>query len=185
MYMAKQPKTISLDFQEEKSMESQPLTLETIEKQYTQFLIPQNTNDANIGTFVASNNTAAIQLADGSTKTAYFTLITPTDFRLVSVKLVWSTPATSKVALFKVDIGEGGELEANNERTTGGTNFTVTSAATASDLNFTEIINKGAVYLSRVKQKTLWGIKLSRIGGDASDTLSDVANVYGLLIKYK
>lgn len=126
-----------------------------------------------------------VQLADGSSNSAFFTLVIPTDYTVTSLKLIWSTPATSKVAVFNVTIEEGGELEAADERSTGGTNFNVTSATTASDLNHTELVNKGGVYLSEIRQTNLWNITVTRVGGDASDALADVANIYGIIVRYK
>jgi hypothetical protein len=191
MYMAnlyqtfEKQKALKVDYKESLLPSNERNSFIDVEKQLTDFLNPLDTDDANEGTFIVSNNTQAIQFADAATNVAYFKLKSSPDLIIISLRFIWSTPATSGNLYWQVDIGEGGNLEANNERTTGGTAVATATTTTANDLNYTEILNQGAVYLSQIKQTNLWGIKFSRLGAHANDTLSDVVNLYGLEARYK
>lgn len=160
--------------------------LKIVRRQFTELLSPKDTDDANDGTFIAINNTPAIQFADAATKVAYFSFIPRIDLAISSIQFIWSTPATSGNLRWQIDFGEGGNSDATNVRTTGGTAVSTAADGTANDLKFTEILNAGAgVSLDLLRKGNLWGIKFSRLGGDAADTLTNTVNLYGIIIKYE
>lgn len=165
--------------------ESSFILFRDMRKSLSNFLLPRDTDDANDGTFVALNNTPAIQFADAATRVAYFILVIPTDLRVGSMEFIWSTSATTGNLRWQVDIGEGGPSTLNNARTTGGTAVSTAADSTANNLTYTNILTSGAgVNISTLVKSNLWGIKFSRLGAAAEDTLSTVANLYGLLIRY-
>jgi len=165
---------------------SQQILFNTINRKFFEFLKPQDTDDANDGTFIALNNTPAIQFADAATKVAYFSLLPSRDWNIVNMKFIWSTPATSGNLRWQIDIGEGGDSDANNARTTGGTAVTTAADGTANDLNYTDVLLASAgVVLERLKRDNVWGIKFTRTGAHADDTLTNTVNLYGILIEYK
>jgi len=156
-----------------------------VRRYFQEFLRPRDTDDVNDGTFIALNNTPGIQFADGATKVAYFSLIPPQDLTIISLQFIWSTPATSGNLRWQIDLGEGGDSDANNVRTTGGTAVSTAADGTANDLSYTEIIGAGAgVNLDRLRKGNLWGIKFTRLGADAADTLTNTVNLYGIMVKY-
>lgn len=158
---------------------------EQLKRQFNELLRPQDTDDANDGTFIAINNTPAIQFADAATKVAYFSFIPQPDLTIQSMQFIWSTPATSGNLRWQVDIGEGGQSDATNARTTGGTAVSTAADGTANDLKWTEILTAGAgVNLQALRKGNLWGIKFTRSGAAAEDTLTNTVNLYGILIKY-
>ena len=161
--------------------ESKKILFRDIYKNLNLFLYPAYSD----GTNTASNNTPVTQLADAATKLAYFSCIIPSDLRLLSMKFIWSTPAASGNLRWQVDIGEGGESDANNARTTGGTAVTTATITTADDINFTEILDQGAISISKLNSGNLWGIKFSRLGAAAEDTLGQVVNLYGIIMTFK
>jgi len=145
----------------------------------------QDNDDANEGTFIALNNTPGIQFADAATKVAYFSIVISPEARIDSMKFIWSTPATSGNLRWQIDLGEGGDSDANNARTTGGTAVSTAADGTANDLNYTDVLTAGAgVNLTALRRGNLWGIKFSRLGADAADTLTNTVNLYGILIAY-
>lgn len=155
-------------------------------KNLSEFLRPQDTNDANDGTFIAINNTPAIQFADAATKVAYFSLMIPSDLSIISLLFLWSTPAISGNLRWQIDIGEGGDSDTTNARTTGGTAVSTAADGTANELSFTEILGVGAgVELSALRKEGLYGIKFTRLGADAADTLTNTVNLYGILVRYR
>src|SRR3990167_448764 len=83
-------------------------------KSLSDFLRPQDTDDANDGTFIAINNTPAIQFSDAATRVTYFSLMIPSDLSIISMFFIWSTPATSGNLRWQIDIGEGGNSDATN-----------------------------------------------------------------------
>jgi len=157
-------------------------------RQFSELLKPQDSDDANDGTFIALNNTPGIQFADAATKVAYFAFIPPFDLTIQSLQFIWSTPATTGDLRWQIDLGEGGISEVTNARITGGTAVTTSLSTTfqaANDLNYTEILNKAAgVNLGALRKGNLWGIKFTRLGADAADTLTSTVNLYGILVKY-
>mgnify|MGYP001575126644 CR=1 FL=1 len=165
---------------------SKQILFSTINRRFFQLLRPQDTDDANDGTFIALNNTPAIQFADAATRVAYFSIIPPRDWNIINMKFIWSTPATSGNMRWTIDIGEGGDSDANNARITGGTAVTPAADGTANDLNYTDILSAGAgVILDNLRRDNLWGIKFTRTGADAGDTLTNTVNLYGILFEYK
>lgn len=154
-----------------------------LDKTLVVLLSPLETAAANEGTHTLLNNTPCISLADGATNEAYFAFIPHQDILLSSMHFIWSTGATAKVLRWKVDIGEGGKGEVNNIRTTGGTEVSTTSHADANKLNFTPIHSAAGINLQKLKRGNLWGIKFSRMGAAAEDTLSAVALLYGIQIE--
>ena len=154
-------------------------------KNLVEFLRPRDTDDANDGTFVATGNTPAIQFADAATKVAYFSMIIPPDLTLSSIVFIWSTPAASGNLRWQMGIDEGMDGDTPSARTTGGTNVSTAAKTTANQLSFTEVLNAGAGVDVTILRRGLWGIKFSRLGADAADTLSASCNLYGILIKYR
>lgn len=159
--------------------ETPTLILRDVKKDLSELLRPNQLN-------VVSNNTPAFLCADGSTTAAYFSLVVPNDYLISSIKFLWSTPATSGNLYWQIDIGEGGNSDATNARTTGGTAIATAADSTANELSFTEILTtRAGVDFTKVKKGNLWGIKWSRLGGNTLDTLSDAVNLYGILVKYR
>lgn len=163
---------------------SQYILFRNIRKRLSEFLLPRDTDDANDGTFIAINNTPAIQFADAATKVTYFMLVIPPDLKIASLKFVWSTPATSGNLRWQVDIGEGGVSDTTNARTTGGTAVSTAADGTANELSYTELLSAGGISIQTLLKGNLWGIKFTRLGADAADTLSNTVNLYGLLVSY-
>ena len=155
----------------------------SLNRKIVEFLKPQDTDDANDGTFIALNNTPAIQFADAATRVAYFSLHFG-ELPISSMEFILSTPATSGNLRWQVDIGEGGDSDTTNVRTTGGTAVSTAADGTANELSYTDILNSsGGVDITGLK-KNLWGIKFTRLGADAADTLTATVNLYGVLVKY-
>ena len=101
------------------------------------------------------------------------------------MQFIWSTPATSGNLRWQIDIGEGGDSDANNARATGGTAITTAADGTANDLNFTDILTASGVSIGVLKRGNLWGIKFTRTGAHADDGLTNTVNLYGILVEYK
>lgn len=147
-------------------------------------LVPLETAAANEGTHTLLNNTACIQFADAATGEAYFSYPLRANSSIAALRFIWSTPATSGNLYWQIDLGAGGDSEATNARTTGGTAQATAADGTANDLNFTDITAASGVNLaslSSVRDQVL-GIKFSRLGAHASDTLTNTVNLYGLLV---
>lgn len=160
----------------------------SLDKNITQLLIPLETAAANEGTSTLLNNTPCIQFADAATKEAYFILPIIEKISIISMQFIWSTPATSGNLYWQIDFGAGGNSEATNARTTGGTAVATAADGTANDLKFTDIFAANAgVKLSSLEsiRSQIWGIKFTRLGADANDTLTETANLFGLLIEYR
>src|SRR3990167_9864457 len=117
---------------------SRKVLFSAMDKRLIEFLHPQDTDDANDGAFIALNNTPAIQFADAATKVAYFSFVTSKESYIARMEFVWSTPATSGNLRWQVDIGEGGDSDTNNVRTTGGTAVSTAADGVANELNFTD-----------------------------------------------
>ena len=165
--------------------EDSDLKIAVLKRQFIEFLRPRDTDDANDGTFIALNNTPGIQFADAATKVAYFIFFPKSDLTIHSMQFIWSTSATSGNLRWQIDIGEGGDSEATNVRTTGGTAVSTAADGTANELSYTEILTAGTgVSLSSLRKVNLWGIKFTRLGAAAEDTLTAAVNLYGILIKY-
>ncbi len=148
-------------------------------------LVPLETAAANEGTSTLLNNTPCIQFADAATNEAYFAFVPHQDLILAKMEFIWSASAAGNLR-WQVDIGEGGASEQNNVRTTGGTAITTAADATANDLKFTDIGLSTGVSLPKLKKGNLWGIKFTRLGADAADTINGgTVNLYGILITYK
>ena len=162
----------------------------TMDRKLVEFLHPQDTNDANDGTFIAINNTPAIQFADAATKVAYFSFIPPENLFISRMLFYWSTPATANNMRWQIDIGEGGSSQQTNARTTGGNAVSTAADGTANDIKITDILNavpsaNPSVDITRLRRGTLWGIKFTRLGADANDTLSNTVNLYGIMVEYR
>jgi|TARA_Y100000034_G_scaffold23679_2_gene27435 hypothetical protein len=177
--------------QDDVASKSQFINFRETAKSLSEFLRVQDTNDANEGTFIVLNNTPAMQFADAATGSAFFSLMVPSDLTIASIQFIWSTPATSGNIAWQVDIGEGGNSDATNAHTTGGTQVTTAADGTANELNFTDIAGTGVgaliggVDLKALKKGNLWGIQFTRNGADGADTLTNTVNLYGILVKYK
>lgn len=172
--------------QENVSAHSSEIIFRDTYKNLSEFLRPQDTDDANDGTFIVINNTPAIQFADAATRVAYFSFIIPPDLSIISIVFIWSTPATSGNLRWQIDFGEGGDSDTTNVRTTGGTAVSTAADGIANELSFTEVIGAGAgVELSALRKEGLWGIKFTRSGADVADTLTNTVNLYGILIRYR
>ena len=151
-------------------------------------LTPLETAAANEGTATLLNNTACIQFANNVDREAYFIFPAIGRISIVSFQFIWSTPATTGNLRWTIDIGAGGNSEATNARTTGGTAVNTAADGTANDLNFTDIpgVNAGINFasLESIRSQIL-GFKFTRTGADAGDTLTDTVNLYGLLLEYR
>ena len=159
-----------------------------LDKNITTLLLPLETAATNEGTATLLNNTACIQFADAATKEAYFVLPVIERISITSFQFIWSTPATTGNLRWTLDIGAGGDSEATNARTTGGTAVTTAADGTANDLNFTDIfgVNAGINFVSLESVRSqIWGFKFTRTGAHADDTLTDTVNLYGLLLEYR
>lgn len=178
---------------EAKSMRpiSIPVELETkrnlevaLDRTVVTLLTPLETAAANEGTHTLLNNTPCIQFADAATREAYFALPIKPNTAVSSIRFIWSTPATSGNLYWQIDFGAGADSEATNARTAGGTAIATAADGTANDLNFTEVTGAAGVKLSTLvsAKEQIVGVKFSRLGADASDTLSNTVNLYGLLI---
>lgn len=165
--------------------EAQKTLYRTLSRKFVEFLRPRDTDDANDGTFIAINNTPGIQFADAATKVTYFSFVPYQDLSILTMKFIWSTPATTGNLRWQIDFGEGGISDATNARTTGGTAISTAADGTANELSFTEIHIASGIDLRKLRQGNLWGIKFTRLGADAADTLTNTVNLYGILIEYK
>lgn len=168
-----------IDFHSKKTL------FQTIDKIWKELLLPLETAATNEGTATLLNNTACIQFADNATREAYFVFVPHENIIISSMKFIWSTPATTGNLRWQIDFGEGGDSDANNARTTGGTAVSTAADGTANDLNYTDILFAGAgVDLTNLKVGNIWGIKFTRLGADAADTLTNTVNLYGILLEY-
>lgn len=160
---------------------------QALNTELTELLKPLETAATDEGTHTLLNTTPCIQFADAATKEAYFILPVPSGMIVTSLQFVWSTPATSGNLRWQIDIGAGSDSQATNARTTGGTAVSTAADGTANDLNFTEIPSSTGVNLATLlsPENSIWGFKFSRLGADAADTLSNTANLYGILVTYK
>lgn len=155
-----------------------------ITKIIIQFLYPIDTDDANDATPIARNFTGAYQCADAATKVAYMTpFVYPQDFRLLSAELIWSAAATGNM-VWKIDIGVGRKGDDTNARTTGGTNVTTAAPSTANTYGFLNFDGIGGIDLKKIGYPDIVGIKFSRIGADASDTINNTVNIYGIKLTW-
>jgi hypothetical protein len=166
---------------------SQQTLFRTMDKNFVDLLRPLETAAANEGTHTLLNNTPCIQFADAATGEGYFSFVPHQNLLLSSMKFIWSTPTAdaTKNLRWQVDIGEGGVSDVTNVRTTGGTAISTAADGTANELKFTEIHSASGINLNKLKRGNLWGIKFTRLGADASDTLSNTVNLYGILVEYR
>lgn len=158
------------------------------------WLYPITSDDANIGVLTNVNNTPVMQLADGATKTAYFSFPWPRELSLGRTYLVWSSTSTINSAACTINIGVGGLADQNNERTTGGSTLYATAdqfSVLSNDLNYTSFgevgrDNNGGVSWGTLRPdfRDIVGIKLTRGGDGGDDTLAGVMNVYGILLSF-
>lgn len=177
--LGQQQLTYPLDFNSMRAIQ------QSINRTFLDLLTPLETAAANEGTSTLLNNTPCIQLADAATREAYFAFVPHQELILSKMEFIWSTPAVAGNLYWQVDIGEGGDSDQNNARTTGGTSIATAADGTANDLNVTDIGLASGISLTKLRLGNLWGIKFSRLGAHASDTLSNTVNLYGILITYR
>ncbi len=139
------------------------------------------------GTVSYRGNMPNIEVADGVGSAVIFCQEFPKNLQISAIQLIWSTPATLGDMYGLLYITSAGDGEVANTRVTGGTNIAVTCNGVANALNFTPITAAwGVDFNSLVLNKDmLLGFNFTRFGANSSDTLSNVVDVYGLLITKK
>ena len=159
-------------------------TIGGLDRRLTQLIYPLDDDDVGDGTFSSSNFSPVIILGDAGTFTSFMHIVPFIGFEISRMYFVWSTSVTSGNLYWRVDIGEGGEGDANNARTTGGTLIATATTSTANDLNYTNIHNATGVSLLTLRRGNKWGIRFTRRAADAEDTLNAAINFHGIVIEY-
>lgn len=118
-----------------------------------------------------------------SAAVAAITFTVPLDYQLISLKLVWTTPASSGNLAWDALFDEGGEGEAIGTRGFTTATQTVVAPSSASVYKFTEILNDTTL-VQRIRMNNVWGMRWRRLGADAADTLSNTMNLYGFLATF-
>ena len=159
-------------------------TIGGLDRRLTQLIYPLDDDGATDGVFSSSNNSPVVSLSDASTRTMFMHVVPFIGFEISRMYFIWSTSATSGNLRWQIDIGEGGEGDANNARTTGGSAILTATTSTANDLNYTNMHNATGVNLVTLRRNNKWGIKFTRTGAHADDTLSASIIFHGIVIEY-
>ena len=157
--------------------------LKNLKKTVLEKHFPIYCSTTNSGVRGASNYHPVVTLADGATKEAYFSFIMPRDLSVAFMELIWDSPAATGNLYWQVDISSAQKGEVDNARTTGGTAI-VTATSGAHLLNYTRIDNATGVNTKNLKRDDMVSIRFQRLSGDATDTLGDLVNLYGIKITY-
>ncbi len=157
--------------------------LKNLKKTVLEKHLPIYCSTTNSGVRGVSNYHPVVTLVDGATKETYFSFIMPRDLSVAFLEFIWDSPAANGNLYWQVDISSSQKGETDNVRTTGGTAI-ITATSGANLLNYTRIDNAAGVNMKNFKRDDLVSIRFQRLSGDATDTLGDLVNLYGIKITY-
>ena len=169
-------------------IDSSFVDLSIIRKQ-TEFLIPAS-NSTMTGTVeVTADGVIAGVLSDAVTESVHIPWFHPPKKAVVSLELVWSSPAASGNGIFEIDLNSGGRDIGNIEPGQAIASLTLATLgapAGVQKLNYFNFIDRwdGGVSFSVVRDNEIVGFDIIRTGGAAGDTLNALVNIYGILVTY-
>ena len=159
-------------------------TIGGLDRRLTQLIYPLDDDGANDGVFSSSNFSPAITVINNATVTMFMHVVPFIGFEISRMYFIWAANVTGGNLRWQIDIGEGGEGDADNARTTGGSAILTATTSTAQDLNYTNIHNATGVSLLTLRRGNKWGIKFTRFGSHVDDTLNANMVFYGIIIEY-